>query len=133
MKPTNKRWYAQAISEFTEYQRGRTVEEIAAHYGVKPRTVGHWFYRFGIRRKKKRVSYTLTPDEERWLRRNYPVTSNKTCALFLNMSVRTLLNNAQRLGLSKSRDYIRDLAIRRAGWPNIIKYREQLLAKHQTK
>lgn len=86
---------------------------IAEILGVSIKQLQCKAHRLGVKRgfvPNKR----LTPEQENWLRRNYPHVSADVCAVILNICRRRVIDAASRLGIRKSPEYMAETQRRAA-------------------
>lgn len=103
----SRTWTPEQEAELRRLYPVMTSDAIAEHFGKSPYAVRCKVYKLGLH-KEQPNKIRLAAGQERWLIRNYPHMANAICALYLGMSIRTVVRNARRLGLAKTREFMKE-------------------------
>lgn len=93
------------------WHRGKSVEDIAAYFGLKPNTVRKYAkckFNLPLRRRKCRHSILSDPKKVQFLQRNYADMGAGVIAVFIGSSPDCVRRAARRLGLKHSEQYRAD-------------------------
>ena len=106
-----KRWTPEEVERFHRlYENGVSVEEIARRFGLTPASVRAYRHVFGVSQRRPlkmgRKGIEEDPEVVKFLKKNYPIMSRRTIAIYLGCCVDTVTAAAKRLGLEKSPEYL---------------------------
>ena len=104
----NRRWTDEMDAELRRLYPTTTAPELALHFGVTTGSVRQHLCRIGLRRKEQPGKIILTEQQRFWMRRNYPDMANAICALYLGVSVSSVVRLARRMGLQKTAQFMRE-------------------------
>ena len=104
----NRRWTDEMDAELRRLYPVTTAPELARRFGVTPGTLRQHALRIGLRRKEQPSKIHLTEQQRFWMRRNYPDMANAICALYLGVSVSSVIRLARRMGLQKTAQFMRE-------------------------
>lgn len=104
----NRRWTDEMDGELRRLYTTTTAPELARRFGVTPGTLRQHALRIGLRRKEQPGKIHLTLEQQMWMRRNYPDMANAICALYLGVSVSSVIRLARRMGLQKTAQFMRE-------------------------
>ena len=103
----NRKWTDEMDVELRRLYTTTTAPELARRFGVTPGTLRQHALRIGLR-KKQPGKIHLTLEQKLWLRRNFPGMATAICALYLGVSVSSVIRLARRLGLRKTEQFMRE-------------------------
>lgn len=103
----NRRWTDEMNDELRRLYTTTTAPELARRFGVTPGTLRQHALRIGLR-KKQPGKIILTEQQQMWMLRNYPDMANTICALYLGVSVSSVIRLARRMGLQKTAQFMRE-------------------------
>ena len=104
----NRRWTDEMDAELRRLYPTTTAPELARRFGVTVGAVRQRLRRRGLRRKEQPGKKHLTEQQRFWMRRNYPDMANAICALYLGVSVSSVIRLAHRMGLQKTAQFMRE-------------------------
>lgn len=103
----NRKWTDEMDDELRRLYTTTTAPELARRFGVTPNTLRQHALRIGLR-KKQPGKIILTEQQQMWMLRNYPDMANTICALYLGVSVSSVIRLARRMGLQKTAQFMRE-------------------------
>ncbi len=104
-----KRWTQQHISELRRLKPFKTNRQLAQIFDTTPAAIAQKCSEMGIKRMRPPNAIHLTPQQELWLKQNFPHVANCICALFLGISLRSVVRQARRLGLQKTPQFMKEV------------------------
>lgn len=113
----NRRWTDEMDAELRRLYPTTTAPGLARRFGVTAGAVRQRLRRIGLRRKEQPGKIHLTLEQQMWMRRNYPGMATAICALYLGVSVSSVIRLARRMGLRKTEQFMREAqahAVKRA-------------------
>ena len=103
----NRRWTDEMDGELRRLYTTTTAPELARRFGITPGALRQHALRIGLR-KEQPGKIHLTLEQQMWMRRNFPGMSNAICALYLGVSVSSVIRLARRMGLQKTAQFMRE-------------------------
>ena len=89
------------------FKTKKTTAEIASVLGRTKQAVHVKAAKLGFK-KNHSCRIDLTPEEQRWLKANYPHMATIVCALKLGISQRTCVRRARELGVYKTEQFMKE-------------------------
>lgn len=99
------RWTQQEIDDLRRLYPTTTAIKLSERLGRSKQSIHLKAFKLGLK-KRQPSKITLTNSQELWLKRNFSDMRNEICATHLEVSVRTLVRMARRLGLNKSSEFM---------------------------
>lgn len=103
-----KRWTEKEIAELRRLKPSMTNSELADIFGTTPGAVAQKCSKLGILRGEQPNTIHLDQRQGLWLRLNFPHIANIICALYLDISLRSVVRIARRLGLQKTAQFMKE-------------------------
>lgn len=103
-----KRWTELEVVELRKLKPTKTNRELAEIFGTTPGAVAQKCNDIGIKRGRQPNAICLTYNQELWLKLNFPHIANSICALFLGISLRSVVRQARKLGLQKTPQFMKE-------------------------
>lgn len=103
-----KRWTDTEVAELRRLKPTHTNRELADIFGTTPGAIAQKCNDIGIKRGEQPNTIHLTQQQELWLKLNFPHMANIICALILNISPRSVVRQARRLGLQKTPQFMKE-------------------------
>lgn len=104
----NRKWTDEMDAELRRLYPTTTAPGLARRFGVTAGAVRQRLRRIGLRRKEQPGKIHLTLEQQMWMRRNYPDMATAICALYLGVSVSSVIRLARRMGLQKTAQFMRE-------------------------
>lgn len=101
------RWTDDKTRLLKELYPTHTSQQIAEILGTSWMAVYQKANKLGLW-KEQPCKIRLTPSQELWMKRNWPHMSNGICAMYLGISLRSVIRQARRLGLEKTPQFMRE-------------------------
>lgn len=102
------RWTEEKLETLVRMWPDHSAEEIAKAVGTTAGAVLEKRLVLKLKKKSPVNKIVLSRTQEAWLKSNFGHVSNGICALILGVGVRTIVRRAHKLGLSKSKEFMRE-------------------------
>ncbi len=100
-------WSEDKVRLLKQLYPTHTSHQIADILGTSKLAVYVQANRLGLR-KKQPCKIHLTDEQERWLARNFPHMATEICAVYLDISPRSVVRLARNLGIEKTPQFMRE-------------------------
>lgn len=108
-----KRWTKQELDEFKELYPTMTAPELAKHFGTTKLAIYQKANKLGLR-KDQPCKIKFSQEQVWWLKRNFKDMRNEICAVYLGISVRSVVRLARLYGLEKTPQFMKDCQLHTA-------------------
>lgn len=102
-----KKWTQAEEDELRALYGTMTGPALAVRFGTSISSVYQKCSKLGLKKEQPNTIH-LMPDQERWLKLNYPHMATEICALFLGISQSSVTRLARRLGLRKTEQFMKE-------------------------
>lgn len=102
-----KRWTKQELDEFKELYAIMTAPELAKHFGTTKLAIYVKANKMGLR-KDQPCKIKLSQEQIWWLKRNFKDMRNEICAVYLGISLRSVVRIARCYGLKKTPQFMKE-------------------------
>lgn len=102
-----KRWTKAEENELRELYGSQTAEALALHFGTTKLALYQKCNKLGLKKEQPNKIH-LSPQQELWLKLNFPHMATKICALILGISHRSVIRQARRLGVVKTEQFMKE-------------------------
>lgn len=102
-----KRWSKAEEEELRGLYAKMTAEALAIHFGTTKLALYQKCYKLGLKKDQPNKIH-LTPQQELWLKLNYPHMATEICAMKLGISHRSVVRQARRLGVEKTPQFMKE-------------------------
>lgn len=108
-----KHWPQQELDDFKELYPTMTAPELATYFGTTKQAIYVKANKMGLH-KDQPCKIKLSQEQIWWLKRNFKDMRNEICAVYLGISVRSVVRLARFYGLEKTSQFMKDCQLHTA-------------------
>lgn len=107
------KWTPEKVSELRCLYKTKSAPELAEYFGITKLAIYQKANKLGLK-KDQPCKIKLSQEQIWWLKRNFRDMRNEICAVYLGISLRSVVRLARYYGLEKTPQFMRDCQLHTA-------------------